>query len=97
MPVFPLAVAFVAMNEFRLKNLLLIFIFSAALCLPVFVLREEVIFSVGNRLGYMSQGWQLYFGRQGPWVSHRSYLIGLVLMLSFLWAYASLSRRDYMN
>ncbi|PIF93503.1 hypothetical protein CLU86_4463 [Acidovorax sp. 62] len=94
MPVFPLAVAFVAMNEFRLKNLSLILLFSVALCLPVFILREEVMFSVGNRLDYMSQGWQLYFGRQGPWISHRSYLIGLILMLSFLWAYVYISRRD---
>jgi hypothetical protein len=97
MPVFPLAVAFVAMNELRLKILLLILLFSVALCFPVFILREEVIFSVSNRLDYMSQGWQLYFSRQGPWASHRSYLIGLVLMLSFLWAYASISRRYYKN
>jgi hypothetical protein len=94
LPVFPLAVAFVAMNEFRLKDLLFILLFSVALCFPVFILHDEVIFFVNNELNYMSEGWQLYFGRQGPWISQRNYLIGLILMLVFLSVYAFMQKRN---
>ena len=93
--VFPVAVALVGMNQFNLRVLGLCFLFSLALCVPAFFLREGMMAAISDPLqNFSSEGWQLYFGRQGPWMSQRTYVIGLVSMLLFLMAYLSVSRQD---
>lgn len=84
MAVFPLAVALVALNERSTRALLVIFVFSVFLCIPAVFLREGVSAAFGSGLDYMSNGWQYYFGRQGPWISNRTYTIGFVLIFLFL-------------
>lgn len=82
---FPLAVTVVASNERRLRALLVLLLFSVLLCIPVIFLRDGVSHAINSGLGFLSSGWQYYFGRQGPWMSSQSYLAGFVLMIvSFL-------------
>lgn len=44
-----------------------------------------------------SEGCQLYFGRQGPWMSLRAYVIGLVSMLVFFIFYNFVQTRNYLK
>lgn len=93
--VFPVVVALIGMNQFNLRVLGLYFLFSLALCVPAFFLREGMAAAISDPLqSFSSEGWQLYFGRQGPWMSQRTYVIGLVSMLVFLMAYLSVQRQD---
>lgn len=82
--VFPIAVAFVASHERSTRPLLVIVLFSVFLCIPVVFLRDGVSGAIEAGLDFMSIGWQFYFGRQGPWMSNRTYIIGLVALLLFV-------------
>jgi hypothetical protein len=85
--VLPLAAALVAIHEKSLSGIRLILLFSIALCIPIIFLRLGVLSAVTGGLNYMSDGWQLYFGRQGPWMSIKIYIISLLITLVFLVAY----------
>lgn len=94
--VFPVAVVLVAMNQFNIRVLLLFLIFSVILCIPAFFLREGMMAAFGDPAQkFSSEGWQLYFGRQGPWMSLRTYVIGLVSMLVFFILYNFCQTRNY--
>ncbi|WP_313311917.1 hypothetical protein [Pulveribacter sp.] len=90
---FPVAVALVAMSNFNIRTLLLFLFFALALCVPAIYLRDGVnaAFSSGAQ-DYFSTGWQLYFGRQGPWTSRNTYVIGLVSIFVFFMAYACIPK-----
>lgn len=92
---FPVAVALVAINRFRYR-LLLLFLFSAlALCIPAMYLEGALAASfIDGQQKMDSLGWQFYFGRQGPWMSQRTYVIGLVSMLVFLVIYFFVAQRN---
>ncbi|MFG0638837.1 hypothetical protein [Delftia sp. WSY_22] len=91
--VFPIAVAFVAAREDNLKICLVLLFFAMMLCLPMIFLQSETSLAVKNGFAYISKEWQLYFGRQGPWMSHRTYTIGLVSMLAFFILYSVMQRK----
>lgn len=63
--------------------------FSALLLSPALVLRSAT--RAGSELGMLSDGWQLYFGRFGPWMGDGVYAVGGSLLLLFLLGVAWLS------
>ncbi len=74
--VFPIIVACVALADLPVSIHRLTFIASVILCLPLFFLP--------NARNVASEGvGQIYFGRQGPWMSTEVYLIGLAFLLLY--------------
>lgn len=92
----PISVALVAMHQRSLRILLLLLFWSLILCVPVFFLTESILTALNNgSQGLDSEGWQVYFGRQGPWMSQRTYVIGLVAMLLFSISYLHVLWQDH--
>ena len=82
--------AVVAASSARTAVLWLQLLFSALLLAPALVLRPAT--EGAAALGMLSDGWQLYFGRLGPWMGDGVYAVGGGLLLLFLLGVARLSR-----
>lgn len=94
--ILPVAVMYVTVVSVNYKNLWLCLLISIGLCLPLFFIKEQIRAIVDS--GYQdfsSTNWQFYFGRQGPWMSLRTYTLGLLLANIFfvsLWISDKLSK-----
>lgn len=91
--VMPAAVALLALQQHGILVWRLYLAFSLLLCAPALWLRRGVADALARGAEYTDPGWQLYFGRQGPWMSIETYAAGLVLALVFLGVYLSARRR----
>ncbi|EZP54000.1 hypothetical protein [Delftia sp. RIT313] len=90
--IFPVAITFLILVEKRVRVLLLLLAGALLLCSPAIFLKSEINAAVLSGSNYLSNEWQLYFGRQGPWMSPRIYIIGLISMLTFFVSYVAVSR-----
>lgn len=80
----PLFFAFLAQNCFCEKRINLIIIFSVLLSAPLFWLSNYVNKAMKLGLWLDSPEWQIYFGRQGPWMSQTMYAYSFIMMLLFV-------------
>lgn len=94
--IFPFAVLAVALSTVSLKKLILMLLFAIALCLPIFVIGSDVTAAAAAGGEFGAAGWQIYFGRQGPWMSLRSYIIFIFLVVVFFGLY-SITAEDATN
>lgn len=82
--VFPVMVALVSLSQYGSRSLLILVLFSVFLCMPAFHLREGVMVPFREGLKDLGGGgWQWYFGRHGPWMSQKTYTMGLVYIFVF--------------
>lgn len=84
--IFPIAVAIFALADYSRWQRILCLIFSLLLLLPAFWLQDSTRMAVQQGLGLQSPQWQFYFGRQGPWMSLRTYELGLLGLIGFILA-----------
>ena len=80
----PLFFAFLAQVCFCEKKINLIIIFSILLAVPLFWLSDYVTKAMKLGLWLDSPEWQIYFGRQGPWMSQTMYAYSFIMMLLFI-------------
>lgn len=92
--VFPLAVLLVAVFEKKIQALFILLLWSIAFCMPLIFLKNGVASSFSGRMSYMSSDWQLYFGRQGPWMSNDTYAISLFVASIFFITYIITVRKN---
>ena len=59
-------------------------VFSLALLVPALWLRTATQADARADAGMLADGWQLYFGRQGPWMGDRVYVAGGALLVLFV-------------
>jgi len=82
--VFPVFVALYAISNQRLSLRWVCFLFGFVLTVPAYKLLHAITIAIEQHKDFMSTDWQYYFGRQGPWMSIDTYLIGGAVTLSFL-------------
>lgn len=80
----PLFFAFLAQNCLCEKRANLIIIFSMLLAVPLFWLSDYVTKAMKLGLWLDSLEWQIYFGRQGPWMSQTMYAYSFIMMILFI-------------
>ena len=84
--VFPIAVAVFALADYSRLQRILCLIFSLLLLLPAFWLQDSTRMAVQQGLGLQSPQWQFYFGHQGPWMSLKTYELGMLGLIGFVLA-----------
>jgi hypothetical protein len=82
--VFPILVALFALSEQPLRHRVICLLFGIILCLPAFGLLDAVNHASTYKESFLSSNWQYYFGRQGPWMSPGTYMLGMALTFLFL-------------
>ncbi|VEF12179.1 Uncharacterised protein [Pseudomonas fluorescens] len=82
--VLPLFFAFAAQSNISDVRTRLLLWFSALMALPLFWLANSVADASSSGLPMSDLKWQLYFGRQGPWMSQPVYLSSLAIMFVFV-------------
>jgi hypothetical protein len=82
--ILPFLVAYVAQSNVSDKAAKLILYFSISMALPLFWLATCTSKAFALGLPMVDPLWQLYFGRQGPWMSHSTYLIGAATVFFFV-------------
>jgi hypothetical protein len=81
--ILPFLVAYVAQSGVSDKTTKLILYFSLLMATPLFWLAKSIASAFAAGLPMSDPLWQLYFGRQGPWMSHSTYLITAIACLIF--------------
>lgn len=82
--VFPIIVVCFSLTKMSMRLRFIVLLVSMFLCLPMFLLGNQIKLAQSTTTDFMSSGWQYYFGRQGPWMSISTYLIGLSIAALFV-------------
>lgn len=90
---FPLCVAWLAMHLRSERRLLPFALMTMVLLVPAVVLKSTLARAVSDGLPISHSDWQVYFGRQGPWMSSDTYLVGLALFGCFVLAWLAINRQ----
>lgn len=90
---FPLCVAWLAMQLRRERRLLPFALMALVVLAPVAVLKSTLARAVASGLPFTHTDWQLYFGRHGPWMSNDTYLVSLALFAFFVLAWLAMNRQ----
>jgi hypothetical protein len=90
---FPLCVAWLAMQLRSERRLLPLALTAMFLLAPAAVLKSATARAVASGLPLTHTDWQVYFGRQGPWMSSDTYLVGLALLAFSLFAWLAMNRQ----
>lgn len=85
--ILPFLVAYVAQSGVSDKTTKLILYFSLLMATPLFWLAKSIASAFASGLPMSDPLWQLYFGRQGPWMSHSTYLITAIACMIFMAAW----------
>lgn len=90
--VLPILVTIFAMSNYSFWQRIWCLLMSAALIAPVFWLHDKSIAALQAGVGLQAAEWQYYFGRQGPWMSVRSYEIGILALTLYFIVHVMLSK-----
>lgn len=82
--VFPIIIVCFSLTTMPTSLRLIVLMGSVFICFPIFGLDYQIHLALHASEDLMSTSWQYYFGRQGPWMSQSSYLVGLSLAVLFL-------------
>jgi hypothetical protein len=82
--VFPILVACVALTPMSNALRGLAVVVALLLCVPAFFLAGAITDPAPALADFSTDAWQLYFGRQGPWMTFATYRIGACLALGFV-------------
>lgn len=81
--ILPFLVAYVAQSNTSEKTTRLILYTSLLMATPLFWLANSIYKAFVTSLPMSDPLWQLYFGRQGPWMSNSTYLISAAALCIF--------------
>ena len=90
---FPLCVAWLAIRLRSERRLLPFALMALVVLAPVAVLKAATARAVASGLPFSHTDWQGYFGRQGPWMSSDTYLVGLALFGCFVLVWFAMNRQ----
>jgi hypothetical protein len=90
---FPLCVAWLAIRWRSAQRLMPFLLMAVALLTPAVFLKSILTQAVASGLPFSDKDWQLYFGRQGPWMSHDTYLVGVGIFSAFVLVWYAVNRR----
>lgn len=85
--ILPFIVAFVAQSNISEKRRKLLLYYSLFMAAPLFWLAESVSKAWSLGLPTSDPLWQLYFGRNGPWMSQTTYLVSALALFGFVAAW----------
>lgn len=89
--VLPVLIAIFAMATYSVAQRIWVLIFSTFLIAPVVWLNQKTLYAINSGLSFQTIEWQLYFGRQGPWMSVESYSYAVVLLVIYSFVHLLLS------